>query len=151
MIISKPEKCCIQTTSEWESGTEDQVDRLWRQWRRPVWPFFVGPLIVKDYTWESKYIFTSHVSGHWAVFKVTRIRHTQFLLRHYVCTQAVIVKDWNCDSSELSHVYELIFCLAILFFLRLFLNLRWRYLPWTWRRTLQDTPSKVCFRVSYKY
>lgn len=143
MIIWKPGKRRPMTTTERQKGTDDQVERLRRLRRRLVWPFFVGPLIVKDYTWESKYIFTSHVSGHWAVFKVTRIRHTQFLLRHYVCVQAVIVKDWICDLSGLLHVFELIWWLQRLYLRQLFLFLRWRYQHWIWRRTLQDIPFKV--------
>lgn len=147
----KPGKWYPMTTTARQKGTQDQVDRLRRLWRRLVWPFFVGPLIVKDYTWELKYIFTSHVSGHWAVFKVTRIRHTQFLLRHYVCAQAVLVDDWNCDILELLHVFELIWCLLRLLLRRLFWFLRWQYLPWTWRRTSQDTLSKVCCQLHWFY
>lgn len=133
-------------TAGWGKETDDQVKQSRRLRRRPVWPFFVGPLIVKDYTWESKYIFTSHVSGRWAVFKVTRIRHTQFSLRNYVCVQAVIVKDWYSDLLGLLYVLGLIWCLErqifqlLLYFLR-----RWRYLLWTWRRILQDTLFKVGF------
>lgn len=128
---------------------DDQVKQSRRLRRRPVWPFFVGPLIVKDYTWESKYIFTSHVSGHWAVFKVTRIRHTQFSLRNYVCVQAVIVKDWYSDLLGLLYVLGLVWCLERrIFHVLLLLLRRWRYQLWTWRRILQDTLSKVGFNMS---
>lgn len=111
-----PARQSQMTTVGCGKETSDQVNLPRRLRRRPVWPFFVGPLIVKDYTWESKYIFTSHVSGHWAVFKVTRIRHTQFSLRHYVCVCAVIVKDWYSDLLGLLYVLGLIWCLERLYF-----------------------------------
>lgn len=67
-----------------------------------VWPFFVAPLIVKDYTWESKYIFTPHVSGQWAVFKVTRdwTIVSFYVIMWLKCLVAVVIfRDFcMCDT-----------------------------------------------------
>lgn len=102
----------VEISPMWPVGcqkeTSERAEGFRRLWRRPVWSFFVAPLIVKDYTWESKYIFTSHVSGHWAVFKETRIWHTPFLLGYHVSVQFVIVLDWVIFRT---FVFGLTWCL----------------------------------------